>query len=153
MKILHTLFFCVITTVALSQQAKPKPAVKKLAVNTTYKLGLMPQTGRGKPQYTKITDTITLPITETKALAQCLQSVKKNGVNDVSKCFIPRHVLLVYKNDTLTEKLLICFECEGFRLIGCGDCPADDSKEPNYEKRVAQMTFFNKLFAKYYPKK
>jgi hypothetical protein len=44
------------------------------------------------------------------------ERIKKNGTEDVAKCFIPRHSLNYYKNGKLVKFLQVCFECDGLRF-------------------------------------
>lgn len=49
-------------------------------------------------------------------IVQLLTALKANGTEDVSKCFIPRHVVTLYSNDKILYRVLLCFECDGIRF-------------------------------------
>jgi hypothetical protein len=122
---------------------------------TNYKivLGTIKQKGGGKPSWGPISDSVIVENDikfATKVIA-LMKDINKNGVDDVSKCFIPRHTILVYKNNVQVYRLLVCFECEGFRLY--------DNKETengfckSYKKRLLQLDKVRSLFAEKITKK
>jgi hypothetical protein len=97
--------------------------------------GKIKQMGSGKPKYKPITDTTQITDTEkVKKLYNLVQAISKNGTEDINKCFIPRDVLLIYKNNAHVSTVLICFECDGIRISDKPDTPIK-----NVSKREKQM--------------
>ena len=72
-----------------------------------------------------------------------LAGIRKNGTDDVAKCFIPRHSINFYKGDQLEKYVLVCFECEGVRFSE----RAVRTPVKNEEKRIGQMKELKKYFA------
>jgi hypothetical protein len=75
------------------------------------------------------------------ALETLLSDIKSNGTEDVTKCFIPRHSINYYENDTLKKFVLICFECDGIRFSDYGS-----SAVKSEERRAEQMQKLKKYF-------
>lgn len=79
------------------------------------------------------------------ALKSLLSQIRKNGSDDISRCFIPRHVVNYYKNGKVVDYALICFECEGIRF-------SDERRltaVKNEKKRETQMKKLEELFRNY----
>jgi hypothetical protein len=70
-----------------------------------------------------------------------LSAIKSNGTEDVTKCFIPRHSINYYENDTLKKFVLICFECDGIRFSDYGST-AVKSDEKRGEQMQKLKTYF-----------
>lgn len=75
------------------------------------------------------------------ALETLISDIKSNGTEDVAKCFIPRHSINYYEDDTLKKFVLICFECDGIRF---SDYRSTAVKSD--EKRAEQMQSLKKFF-------
>lgn len=54
-----------------------------------------------------------IPAKAIPALIPLLEEIRKNGTEDIAKCFIPRHSVNFYKNGKIERYLLVCFECDG----------------------------------------
>lgn len=55
------------------------------------------------------------PVKEIPPLISLLSRIEKNGYEDVTKCFIPRHSINYYQKGKIVRFLLVCFECDGLR--------------------------------------
>ncbi|HEX2628840.1 MAG TPA: hypothetical protein VHM26_07510 [Chitinophagaceae bacterium] len=75
------------------------------------------------------------------ALEVLLSDIKSNGTEDVTKCFIPRHSINYYENDTLKKFVLVCFECDGIKFSDYGS-----STVKSEERRAEQMQKLKKYF-------
>jgi hypothetical protein len=53
---------------------------------------------------------------KTRAVALLAEKIRKNGTDDISKCFIPRHSLNYYRKGKIATAMLVCFECDGIRF-------------------------------------
>lgn len=71
-----------------------------------------------------------------------MENIRKNGTEDVAKCFIPRHSVNYYKNGKIVKFLQVCFECDGLRF---SDDPATTVVK-SITKREEQMRELKKLF-------
>lgn len=76
-----------------------------------------------------------------EALETLLSDIKSNGTEDVTKCFIPRHSINYYENDTLKKFVLICFECDGIKFSDYGS-----SAVKSEERRAEQMQKLKNYF-------
>jgi hypothetical protein len=76
-----------------------------------------------------------------EALETLLSDIKSNGTEDVTKCFMPRHSINYYENDTLKKFVLVCFECDGIRFSDYGSTAVKSE-----EKRAEQMGRLKKYF-------
>lgn len=85
----------------------------------------------------------TLPADSVGLIQTLLAGIRKNGTDDVAKCFIPRHSINFYKGDQLEKFVLVCFECEGVRFSEHGGL----TPVKNAEKRIEQMNELKKYFA------
>ena len=50
------------------------------------------------------------------AVNKLLNKLSRNGSDDISQCFYPRHSINFYKGGKLVKYVLICFECYGLRF-------------------------------------
>jgi hypothetical protein len=50
------------------------------------------------------------------AVKKLLNKLSRNGTEDISQCFYPRHSINFYNNGKLVKYVLICFECNGIRF-------------------------------------
>lgn len=71
--------------------------------------------------------------------------IKANGTEDISKCFIPRHVVNYYKNGKIILFMLVCFECEGIRF---SDMTTNNNVK-DVKKRMQQIQSLKKIFDMY----
>jgi hypothetical protein len=112
-----------------------------------------------RPVNGPIVDLVRLDTVGNKELSakvyKLLDGIKKNGDGDVSKCFIPRHAILVYKQDSLYAKLVICFECEGFRYTIFNEKEANTvfTDVKSYKVRLKQLDMVSAIFAVGYKQK
>lgn len=70
------------------------------------------------------------------------ESIKRNGTEDIAKCFIPRHSINYYRGGKIVQFLQVCFECDGLRF-------SDDTAEPfvkSVRTREKQMQELKRIF-------
>jgi hypothetical protein len=163
MRILLIVLFCVGTYFCMGQTTKTVGnyvgKIEQKVKNTGADSLERPYVPPRRPVNGPIVDLVRLDTVGNKELSakvyKLLDGIKKNGDGDVSKCFIPRHAILVYKQDTLYAKLVICFECEGFRYTIFNEKEANTvfTDVKSYKVRLKQLDKVSAIFAAGYKQK